>query len=1232
MLINKRIFVEKKPGFQTEANDLLNDLRDNLLQDVKELKIVLVYDVFNIEEDVFNRAVKTVFSEVMVDNVSFELDLNNKTYISLEALPGQYDQRADSAMQCLKLLDANTEAVVTCGKVIILSGNFDLEKIKNYIINPIENRVKDLSLMEIDLDVSVTALKSLKGFINLDKEGLKSFLKDMSLAMTFEDLKLIQEYFKLENRDPKETEIKVLDTYWSDHCRHTTFETELVNIEVKECLFKDKIEASLKKYLSIKDELKRTNKPVTLMDLATVNARYLRSKGLLNDVEISDEINACSVFVDIDNDGKTEKWLMQFKNETHNHPTEIEPYGGASTCIGGAIRDPLSGRSYVYQAMRISGSGDIFTPIEKTLKGKLSQRYISKKSAAGNSSYGNQIGLPTTYVKEIYNDSYVAKHLEMGAVVGGVKAENVKRIKPVSSDVVILLGGRTGRDGIGGATGSSKTHDISSLHTSASEVQKGNAPEERKIQRLFRNEKCSSLIKKCNDFGAGGVCVAIGELADGLIIDLSKVKTKYAGLNATEIAISESQERMAVVVDKNDVEKFIELASEENLEAYVVATVTDEARMVMLYEGEVVVDIKRSFIDSAGARQKANVSIEDSGFENPLRDIEVSKENILNTLKDKNVSCQKGLVENFDASIGSTTVMMPFGGKTQLTPTQVSIQKFPVLTGNTKATSTLAYGFEPKLMEYSTYVGAMYSVLISMSKTMACGNKLNDIYFSFQEYFERLNDEPKKWGKVTGALLGAFEALDFFNLAAIGGKDSMSGSFNELNVCPTLISVACTKGNVDRVITSEIKAVGNKLGVFLPKIDKQGYPDLSSYKDIFNSIEKLNDKILSSYVVEEGGIVSALFKASFGNDIGFNINSDINLLKYIPGAIIVETDEVLDEVNYHYLGETVNNDYTINNISITKEEALNSWLKTFDDIYPRVSKENNKEVFNVDYKTDKKFKAKTLVDVVKVLIPVFPGTNCEYDMARAFEEEGAKANILVFKNLNASMVNESIDSFVRELDKTNILALPGGFSSGDEPDGSAKFIVNVLQNEKIKSAIERLLERDGLIIGICNGFQALLKSGLLPYGDIKVLNEDDCTLYRNDINRHVSTMVKTRCVSNNSPWLSGDDVSCVHVIPVSHGEGKFVVNDDKLKELIDNGQIAFQYCDMDNNATNDPNYNVNGSMFAIEGIVSKDGKVLGKMGHSERYYKDVFKNIDGNKKQSIFKNGVNYFKKEKENV
>ncbi|MCI5773244.1 MAG: phosphoribosylformylglycinamidine synthase [Erysipelotrichaceae bacterium] len=1229
--INKRIFIEKRTGFQVEKTDLLKELNEQLHLDVQDLRLLLVYDIFDIEEEVLAKACQTVFSEKMVDDI-VEADLANSHYLAIETLPGQYDQRADSAMQCIKLLDPSSQCTITCGKVYLFAQDVDVMKIQNYLVNPIESRVKDMNVMKIDQNVEVTPLEKYDDFIMMDDEKTKAFLKEKGLAMSLEDLELVKAYFKdQEKRNPTETEIKVLDTYWSDHCRHTTFETELISIKFESKRFNDQIQKAYERYLALRQETKREHKPITLMDMATINSRYMRQNHLADDVEISDEINACSVFVDVDHDGQMEKWLLQFKNETHNHPTEIEPFGGASTCIGGAIRDPLSGRSYVYQAMRITGSGDIFTPLDQTLDGKLPQRIISKKSAHGNSSYGNQIGLATTYVQEIYHDSYVAKHLEVGAVVGAVKAENVRREKPVKGDVVILLGGKTGRDGIGGATGSSKEHTIGSLEKCASEVQKGNAPEERKIQRLFRNPQCTKLIKKCNDFGAGGVSVAIGELAEGLLIDLGKVRCKYAGLNATEIAISESQERMAVVVEAKDAQQFIELAHEENLDAYEVAVVTDDARLKMVLNGQTVVDIAREFVDSAGARQKCSVVISESVDNDVFADVALNKENILATLADKNVASQKGLVEMFDASIGSCSVMMPFGGKYQLTPTQVSVEKLPIKDGKTNACSILAYGFDPYLMEYSCFTGAMYSVLLSMAKTVSAGGNLANVYFSFQEYFERLNKDPQKWGKVTESLLGAIHVQDYFGKCAIGGKDSMSGTFNDLNVCPTLISFACSKGDVDKIITPELKKAGSKLGVFVPKIDHEGYPDLASYKQIFTKVEELSKdhKILSSYVVEKGGILSALFKMSFGNKLGFAIDSDLPLLKLIPGAIVVETAMDIEAEDYHCLGLVSEENYRINEIELTYDEAFDAWFKVFTNIYPTYHVNAKQDIKAADFVTDKTFKASELTDEVKVLLAVFPGTNCEYDTSRAFEEEGATCTTFVFKNLTEQDVLTSIDQLAALIEKTNIFVIPGGFSSGDEPDGSAKFIVNVLQNAKIKAAIDNLRQRDGLILGICNGFQALIKSGLLPYGEIKALDKDDCTLYRNDINRHISCVANTRCTSNNSPWLASNDVGTVYQIPVSHGEGKFIVSPEKLDELLANGQVAFQYCDVEGNVNDLPQNNINGSTYAIEGIVSKDGHVLGKMGHSERYVQGTFKNIYGNKKQNIFKNGVNYFRKGK---
>lgn len=1232
-LINERVYIEKKAGFDIEAAELLHELKESLKIDLTSLRIILTYDVFGISSEDLEKAKKTVFSEVMVDCLLDDLALK-RPYLAIETLPGQYDQRADSAMQCVRLLNPNSSCTITTGKIVLFEGLSDesaLEKIKAYLINPIESREKQMEYLEVDQNVEVRALASYEGFIKYDLEELGLFLKNESLAMTLEDLILVQAYFRKEQRDPKETEIKVLDTYWSDHCRHTTFETSLKDVKITTKRFNEEINQAYERYLKLRSDLKRTEKPMTLMDLATINSRYLRSRQLLNDVEISDEINACSVFIDVDHHGKNEKWLLQFKNETHNHPTEIEPFGGASTCIGGAIRDPLSGRSFVYQAMRISGSGDIRTTLDNTMKGKLAQRVISKKSAHGNSSYGNQIGLATTFVKEIYYPNYVAKHMEVGAVVGAVKAEAVRREKPEAGDVVILLGGRTGRDGIGGATGSSKQHTQSSLDTCASEVQKGNAPEERKIQRLFRNPKCTALIKKCNDFGAGGVCVAIGELADGLEIQLDQVRLKYAGLNATEIAISESQERMAVVVSAIDAPQFIEFAEAENLEAYQVATVTDTNRLIMKLNGQEVVNLSRSFLDTAGARQEVSVSIETSTHENPFIEKEMTKDTILATLQDLNVACQKGLVEMFDASIGSASVHMPFGGKDQLSPTIASISKIPVLDGKTKTCSILTYGFNPKIMEYSCFVGAMYSVLDSMAKTVAVGGQVSTIYFSFQEYFERLNADPHRWGKVLETLLGAMHVQDYFDKAAIGGKDSMSGSFNELDVPPTFISFACSKGHIDRIVSSDLKLKNSTIGLFLPKIERTGYPDLSSYDEMFKAVENLSAKgeLLSSSTTEEGGIMAALVKMSLGNKVGLNIQTQLNLLKLIPGAIIVETMQPINHPLYVQLGHTTDENYSFNQINLSYEEVRRAWLRTMDEFYPRLAKiKQEGEIATLAYHSATRKKASIKVENPKVCIPVFPGTNCEYDTKRAFEDEGAVGQFIIFRNQTEEDVKNSIKALVDELDQSHILALSGGFSSGDEPDGSAKFIVNVLQNDLVKAAIHRLLAREGLIIGICNGFQALIKSGLLPYGAISTLNDHDATLYRNDIHRHVSKMVHTKVCSNHSPWLQDLSVGEDHMIAISHGEGKFVCNEVQLNELKANGQIAFQYVGDDLNASNCTSINPNGSVLAVEGIVSACGQILGKMGHSERYVEGVFQNIPGNKKQSIFASGVNYFRKD----
>lgn len=1225
---NTRLFIEKKSGFQTEAFDLYEQLKQNFNIEANSLRLLNTYDVFDIDQALLDKAIATVFSEPVVDDVvSFD---GNGCYIAYETLPGQYDQRADSAMQCLKLLDASNNSKITTGRVVIFDQNLSqetYEKVVHYLVNPIECRVKDLNKLSIDENVDVKPLQQFDRFIEMTHDEIVDFVKQQGLAMSVEDCLAVQAYFKNEeHRNPSETEIKVLDTYWSDHCRHTTFETALNSIEIHESKFSEDIQKAYDLYLNLRHQTKRDEKPMTLMDMATINSRALRSNGGLKEVEVSDEINACSVVIDVDHNGVKEHWLLMFKNETHNHPTEIEPFGGASTCIGGAIRDPLSGRSYVYQAMRISGCGNIFASINDTLEGKLPQRVISKKAASGNSSYGNQIGLPTTFVQEYIHDSYVAKHLELGAVVGAAPLENVKRLKPQPSDAIILLGGRTGRDGIGGATGSSKEHNASSLEVCASEVQKGNAPEERKIQRLFRNSEATQLIKKCNDFGAGGVCVAIGELADGLVINLDAVRCKYAGLNATEIAISESQERMAVVVAKENVEHFIELASNENLEAYQVATVTEDPRLVMHYKGEEIVNISRAFIDTAGVRQTTNVVVDTPVGADPMvSSYELSKDGVLDMLADPNIACQKGLVEMFDASIGSTTVLMPFGGKTQHTPTQAGVQKLPVLDGNTTTCSILAHGFNPKWMDYSPYVGAKHSLIQSLAKTIAVGGDYHQVHFSLQEYFQRLGKDEKAWGKVVEALLATISVQDKFGLAAIGGKDSMSGTFNDIHVVPTLVSFACSHASTTSIITPELKQVGNSLYLFHTS------ENLDDIKAMFDEVSSLitSKAIVSAYVVEEGGALAALSKMSFGNSLGYKVNGSKDvLLNSGSGWFVVETNTAIESNYATYLGQVSGRDFEINEFVVSHDDALAAWTKPFDSLYPRYSQTEDKPVDNCDYTTSTTFKSSHCVDEVNVMIPVFPGSNCEYDVARAFEHEGAKAHITVFRNETPEWIESSIQTFVDTLNKCQILAIPGGFSSGDEPDGSAKFIVNVLQNERIKQAVHDLLDRDGLILGICNGFQALVKSGLLPYGRIQTVTKDDVTLFRNDINRHISTVVTTRVASNNSPWLQGCSVGETHSIAISHGEGKFVCNDQMFNTLKEKGCIAFQYCTTDGQLSNASDVNVNGSTHAIEGIVSFDGHILGKMGHSERYYSDVFKNISGNKQQSIFANGVNYFKKE----
>ena len=1217
--MNARIFVEKKQGYQTEALSLLDNFKTNLKADITSLRLINVYDVFNIKEEVLEKAKYSIFGEIVTDNVFMDIDLTNKLYFAVEYLPGQFDQRADSAMQCIRLLNPASKAIVKSSRLIIVEGGIkDLAPLKKYYINEVESREKDMSKLELPILLHNEEKYEVEGFNNFNNDELKAYLDSLGLAMSIKDLAFVQDYFKTEEkRNPTITEIRMLDTYWSDHCRHTTFETELKDVKAND----EFINLAYEAYLDMRKYLGRSNKPITLMDMATVNARYESKRGNLEDLEKSEENNACSVFVDVNVDGKKEKWLMMFKNETHNHPTEIEPFGGASTCIGGAIRDPLSGRSYVYQAMRVTGAGDITKPIEETLANKLPQKNISKIAAAGYSSYGNQIGLATTHVREIYHPGYVAKRLEVGAVVGAIKADMIRRESPKPGDIIIMFGGRTGRDGIGGATGSSKEHTEKSLELCSSEVQKGNAPEERKIQRLFRNPEVVKMIKKSNDFGAGGVSVAIGELADGLVIDLDKVKVKYEGLNATELAISESQERMSVVVEEKDVDKFIECAKKENIECTIIAKVTDNNRLVMKYKGQDVVNISRDFINTNGVRQESKAEVEKIDFtKNPFKR---NVNDFMSNLKDLNVTMQKGLIEMFDATIGATTVLMPFGGKYQLTETQVSAQKFPVLEGETTTTSVMAFGYNPYIMSWSPYHGSNYSVVEALTKLTCAAIDYRNVRFSFQEYFEKLGANPNKWGKVTSAMLGSIDILKKFELASIGGKDSMSGTFKDLNVPPTLIAFGIATTDSSNIISPEFKKSGNKLYLIKHNPLANYLPNVDELKKNFDYVREniLNKTIVSAFAITNGGLAEALAKSSFGNKLGCKVNTNLDLYAYDYGSILVESTK---ELNGIYLGEVVDNGYiTINNNKYSIEDAIKANLETFEPIYPTVSKNTNYDL-SICKETNGSYEkyGKEIKDV-KIIIPAFPGTNCDYDTYRAFKKAGGNPEIFVFRNTTEDDVLDSINELKDKIKEANILVISGGFSAGDEPDGSGKFISNVLCNETIKAEVKALLKRKGLVLGICNGFQALIKSGI--FFDYE-LDENSPTLFRNDINRHISHIAHTKVTTNKSPWLSSFKVGEVYEVAMSHGEGKFVINKDYAKYLFDNGMVAFQYVDDLGNPTNDSAYNVNGSNYAIEGIISKDGLVLGKMGHSERKGIDVFKNIYGNKDEDIFKNAINYFK------
>ena len=1247
-MANYRIFVEKYPEFQVEAGSLKAELNENLQLDLQSLRLLNVYDLFGFTPELLEKSRYSVFGEIVTDNVSDECDLTGTKYIAVEYLPGQFDQRAASAVDCVHLIDPKADVHIKSSKLIVLSADVDeqtIAKIKHYYINAVESREKDLSKLTDTEHAAVKPVPVLEGFVNMKEEDLEPFCRKMGLAMNADDLREVVKYFTEEGRDPNETELRILDTYWSDHCRHTTFTTELEEIGVEESFMKEEIDGTLNLYLKMRKELGRENKGLNLMDMATIGGRYLRKAGLLDDMEVSEENNACSIYVDVDVDGKLEKWLLMFKNETHNHPTEIEPFGGAATCLGGAIRDPLSGRSYVYQAMRVTGAGDIYKPVSETLQGKLPQCVITKKAAHGYSSYGNQIGLATTHVREIYDEGYMAKRLEVGAVVGAVKADKVRRESPVPGDVVLLLGGRTGRDGIGGATGSSKEHTEESLETCGSEVQKGNAPEERKLQRLFRRPEVTKLIKKSNDFGAGGVSVAIGELTDGLDIYLDRVPVKYNGLNATELAISESQERMSVVVEAEDEKQFMEYCHSENIEVTHVADVTDTQRMRMFYGDKVVADLQRKFIDSAGAKHYAKAEIAAVEEKNPFRrkvEGESLKEKMMNNLSDPNVVSQKGLIEMFDSTIGRSTVLMPYGGELQLTETQVSVQKLPT-DGYTNTASMMAFGFNPVISKWSPYHGAAYSMVEACAKVVAAGAHYEKMRFSCQEYFERMTHCPKVWGKPMSALLGSLKMQIEFGLPSIGGKDSMSGTFEHINVPPTLISFGVTTVNAEKVISPELKWEGNRLYLVKHTPLKNYMPDVEQLKKNWKFVEEQieSGNAVSGWAVGFGGVAEGLCKMSFGNAFGVDVNLPENeLFDYSYGSIILETESDIDFENAQFIGivtSGIDGALRVNGKNISIDALQNSAFEKFEKVYPATSKPDMKRLLPKGMEGVKPFKAKKIDLKYKgekiaepvAYLPVFPGTNCDYDTAKAFRKAGAKVKMSVFRNLTEQDVFDSIDEMKRNIDECQILAFCGGFSAGDEPDGSGKFIANVLNNEKIAAAIEALIARGGLILGICNGFQALVKSGLLPYGHLGCVTKDSPTLFRNDINRHISQMAFTRVASVNSPWLSGMNIGDVYAIPVSHGEGKFVVNEQLAKELFENGQVAFQYAEpIDEAVSMASPSNPNGSYYAIEGIISKNGQILGKMGHSERYETNLFKNIAANLEQPLFDNAVRYFRGE----
>ena len=1251
----KRLLVEKREGFDLEAKALMKDLKDSLHIDcIDDLRLLNRYDIEGLSDEICDSASKTIFSEPNLDVVykeDVEYDKDAKVF-AVEYLPGQYDQRADWAAQCVQIINEGQRPNINSAKLYILTGDIDDElfaKIKSYVINPVDSREASLEKPEtLELETEIpTEVATIEGFIDFSMEELEKFLKEQGLAMTIDDLKYVQEYFQnQEKRNPTITEIKVLDTYWSDHCRHTTFMTQIKDVEIEDGKFNEIIKETYSKYVEARNTIYiDRQKDMCLMDIATIAVKELKAAGKLEDLDESEEINACSVNIDVNVDGKIEKYLLMFKNETHNHPTEIEPFGGAATCLGGAIRDPLSGRSYVYQAMRVTGSADPRTSLEDTLHGKLMQKKITTEAANGYSSYGNQIGLTTGQVTEVYDEDFVAKRMEIGAVIAAVPKENVIRKRPEKGDIIILLGGKTGRDGCGGATGSSKEHSEESIETCGAEVQKGDAPNERKIQRFFRNKEVAQMIKRCNDFGAGGVSVAIGEIAESLDINLDLVPKKYDGLDGTELAISESQERMACAIDAENKDRFIELAGLENLQATHVATVTDTGYLRMFWNGKAIVDLNRAFLDTNGKKQQTDIHVpkvdEENTFFNTGK-IKVEGETISDkfdsVLKDLNVCSQKGLVEKFDNTIGSNTVLLPFGGKYQRTPIQGMVAKIPVLDGKTTTSSIMTFGYNPKIEKWSPFHGALYAVVESICKLVAVGGDYKTTRLTFQEYFEKLGKDKTKWGKPFSALLGAYYAQKEFEIPAIGGKDSMSGTFEHINVPPTLVSFAVDTVDAEYVVSQEFKKAGSVLAVIKTPTLESGIPDFDILKKNLDKIRELTQakKVLASYALGYAGLGEAIAKMAFGNKIGFEVAKDVDADKLFDpayGNIALEMDKadlaLLEGLDYKVAGKTIEGQYIeVDGYKVCLGKIYKAYESTLEPIFPTKAVEPTGEVKNINFIVNEHQKSSLSIAQPKVFIPAFPGTNCEYDSARAFEDAGAKASIKVFRNLNYANIEDSIETMVKEIESSQIVMIPGGFSAGDEPDGSAKFIATVFRNPRIAEAVNDLLtNRDGLMLGICNGFQALIKLGLVPYGEIKpVTAEDAPTITYNNIGRHQAKVVTTRIASNKSPWLAGTQVGDLHSISISHGEGKFVANKETFDQLVANGQIATQYVDLDGNATYDIDYNPNGSFYAVEGITSADGRILGKMGHSERIGKYTLKNIHGEKDQKIFESGVNYFK------